>query len=56
MAQAGSFLINAYPVSIQVLDVVLIAIVAFGLCVLAALYPASRAASVEPARAVQMDQ
>jgi lipoprotein-releasing system permease protein len=56
MAQAGSFLINAYPVSIQVLDVVLIAIVAFGLCVLAALYPAIRASAIEPARAVQMDQ
>jgi len=56
MAQAGSFLINAYPVSIQVLDVVLIALVAFGLCVLAALYPATRAAAIEPARAVQMDQ
>ena len=56
MAQAESFLINAYPVSIQPLDVVLIAVVAFGLCVLAALYPASRAASIEPARAVQMDQ
>jgi lipoprotein-releasing system permease protein len=56
MAQAGSFLINAYPVSIQVVDVLLIAVVAFGLCVLAAIYPATRAASIEPARAVQMDQ
>jgi len=56
MAQAESFLIDAYPVSIQVLDVFLIAVVAFGLCVLAALYPAIRAASIEPARAVQMDQ
>ena len=56
MAQAESFLIDAYPVSIQVLDVVLIAVVAFGLCVLAALYPATRAASIQPARAVQMDQ
>lgn len=55
MAQAESFLINAYPVSIQVLDVVVIAIVAFGLCVLAALYPAARASAIEPARAVQMD-
>ncbi len=56
MAQADSFLINAYPVSIHALDVVLIVLVAFGLCVLAALYPAARAASIEPARAVQMDQ
>jgi lipoprotein-releasing system permease protein len=56
MAQAQSFLINAYPVSIQPLDIVLISVVAFGLCVLASLYPAVRAAAIEPARAVQMDQ
>lgn len=55
MAQAESFLIDAYPVSIQLLDVVLIAVVAFGLCVLAALYPAARAAAIEPARAVHLD-
>jgi lipoprotein-releasing system permease protein len=55
MAQAESFLIDAYPVSVQLLDVVLIAIIAFGLCVLAALYPAARAAAIEPARAVHLD-
>lgn len=55
MAQAESFLIKAYPVSVQLLDVVLIAVVAFGLCVLAALYPAARAAAIEPARAVHLD-
>jgi len=55
MAQAQSFLIDAYPVAVRPLDIVLIAIVSFGLCVLAALYPASRAASIEPARAVHMD-
>ncbi|PSQ90839.1 MAG: permease [Bacteroidetes bacterium QH_2_63_10] len=55
MAQAESFLIDAYPVAVQPLDIVLITVVAFGLCVLAALYPASRAASIEPARAVHMD-
>lgn len=56
MAQAQSFLINAYPVSIQAVDVVLVAAVSFGLCVLAAVYPAARAAAIEPARAVQMDR
>lgn len=56
MAQAESFLINAYPVSIRWIDVTLIACVAFGLCALAALYPAVRAAAIEPARAVQLDQ
>jgi len=55
MAQAESFLIDAYPVSVQFVDVVLIAVAAFGLCVLAALYPAARAAAVEPARAVHLD-
>ena len=56
MAQGESFLISAYPVSIQPLDVVLVSVVSFGLCVLAALYPAARAANIEPARAVQLDQ
>jgi len=55
MAQAESFLIDAYPVSIHALDVVLIVAVALGLCVLAAVYPAARASSIEPARAVHMD-
>ncbi len=55
MAQADSFLIDAYPVSVQALDVVLIAVVSFGLCVLAALYPAARAAAIEPAQAVHLD-
>ena len=55
MAQAESFLIDAYPVAVQPLDVVLIAIAAFGLCVLASLYPAARAAAIEPARAVHLD-
>ncbi len=56
MSQAESFLISAYPVSIQGMDVLLVSIVSFGLCVLAALYPAARAAAIEPARAVQMDR
>lgn len=55
MAQAESFLIDAYPVAVRPLDIILVATVAFGMCVLAALYPASRAASIEPARAVQLD-
>lgn len=55
MAQAESFLISAYPVSIRLLDVVLIGAVSFGLCLLASLYPAHRAASIEPAQAVQID-
>ena len=53
LAEAGSFVIDAYPVSIRALDVALIAAGAVGLCALAAVYPAARAAAVEPARAVQ---
>ena len=52
-AEAGSFIIDAYPVAIRPLDVALVVAVAVGLCALAAVYPASRAAAVEPARAVQ---
>ncbi len=55
MAQAESFLIDAYPVAVQPLDVIVIALSAFGLCVLASLYPAARAAAIEPARAVHLD-
>lgn len=54
LAQAEAFIIDAYPVSIRILDVVLITGVAIALCVLAALYPASRAAAVEPAQAVRV--
>ncbi|QXD13751.1 ABC transporter permease [Rhodocaloribacter litoris] len=52
---AGSFLIEAYPVAIRALDVVLIGLVSVALCVVASLYPARRAAAIEPARAVQLD-
>ena len=53
LAQAESFIIDAYPISIRLWDVVLILAVAMGLCVLAAVYPAKRAATIEPAKAVR---
>ncbi len=53
LAGADAFLIDAYPVSIRLLDVALIAAVSMALCTLAALYPARRATAIEPARAVQ---
>ena len=53
---AESFVIESYPVAIQALDLMLIAIVSFGLCLLAALYPAWRAARIEPAKAVAQDR
>ena len=53
LAAAGSFVIDAYPVAVRPLDVAGVVLVAVGLCALAAVYPASRAASIDPARAVQ---
>ncbi|MDE2730722.1 MAG: ABC transporter permease [Bacteroidota bacterium] len=55
LAGAESFVIDAYPVSIRWLDCLLIGAVSFGLCVLAALYPAWRAASVPVAAAVKLE-
>ncbi len=55
LAGAESFLIDAYPVSIQFLDIAVIAIVALGLCVLASIYPANRASKIQPAEAVSVE-
>ncbi len=55
LAGAESFLIDAYPVAIRLTDVLLIAGASMALCTLAALYPAARAAAIEPARAVQIE-
>ncbi len=52
---AESFMIDAYPISIRWLDVVLVSAVALTLCALAAIYPAVRAASIEPATAVNVE-
>ena len=53
LAEAGSFVIDSYPVAVRPLDVAVVVVVAVGLCALAAFYPATRAAQTEPARAVQ---
>lgn len=55
LARAESFLIDAYPVAARPLDIVLIVVAAVGLCILASLYPAARAASVLPATAIAAD-
>ena len=55
LADPESFMIDAYPISIHAGDVVLVSIVAVGLCLAAAVYPAMRAAAVQPARAVQIE-
>ena len=53
LSDSESFVIDAYPVAIRLLDVGAVAVAAVALCALAALYPASRAAQIDPARAVQ---
>ncbi|MCY4171911.1 MAG: ABC transporter permease [Bacteroidetes bacterium] len=53
---AESFVIDAYPVSIQMLDLLLIGASSFGLCLLAALYPAWRASQGDPSIAVAQDR
>ena len=55
LAGAESFVIDTYPVSIHLLDCMLIGAVSFGLCILAALYPAWRAANVPVAAAVKLE-
>ena len=55
LAGSESFMIDAYPVSIRPLDLVLICTVAVGLCMAAAVYPARRAAAIEPATAVNVE-
>jgi lipoprotein-releasing system permease protein len=53
LAGAESFIIDAYPVAVRAWDVVLVVVVAVGLCAAASVYPAARASAVEPAQAVR---
>lgn len=54
LERAESFILNAYPVSIEWFDVTLILTVSMILCMAAAIYPAVRASNIDPAVAVQM--
>lgn len=56
IAGAESFVINAYPVSIRLPDCLLIGLLSFGLCILAAVYPAWRASNTPVAEAVKVEQ
>ena len=49
------YIIPAIPVDIQLLDVLVVTITAIGLCSLAALYPAKRAASLIPVEAIRWE-
>ena len=51
---ADSFILDAYPVSIQPMDIILTVSITIALCLLAAQYPAHRAASIQPAEAIQV--
>jgi len=53
LAGAEAFIISAYPVQVQWLDVTLVLGGSLVLCVLASWYPALRAASIQPADAVR---
>ena len=55
LAGAESFLIDAYPVFIEGMDLLTVSVAAIGLCAAAGLYPAARAAAIEPAKAVNSE-
>jgi len=50
---AESFIIDAYPVSINYGDIFLIVLSVFVLCILASIYPSMRAGALNPAEAVR---
>jgi len=50
-----SFIISAYPVSVRILDVVLVLSGALLLCIAASWYPSFRASGIEPAQAVRYE-
>jgi lipoprotein-releasing system permease protein len=55
LANAESFIISAYPVSIAATDVILVLSISLLLCVGAAWYPATRASQVDPADAIRYE-
>jgi len=52
---SSAFIIDAYPVSIEFLDVAIVLAGSLLLCLLASWYPAWRASTVEPADAIRYD-
>jgi lipoprotein-releasing system permease protein len=55
LANAESFIIDAYPVSIATFDVILVLGISLLLCIAAAWYPAQRASGVDPAEAIRYE-
>lgn len=52
---SSSFIIDAYPVAVQLSDIVMVLTGTMVLCLLASWYPARRASSIEPADAVRVE-
>lgn len=52
---SSAFIIDAYPVNIEVVDVSIVLVGSLLLCLLASWYPARRAASIAPADAIRYD-
>jgi lipoprotein-releasing system permease protein len=52
---SSAFIIDAYPVSIDYMDVGIVLVGSLVLCLLASWYPAQRASQVEPADAIRYD-
>lgn len=50
---SSSFIIDAYPVAIQISDIILVLLGTMTLCLLASWYPAQRASNVQPADSVR---
>lgn len=55
LSGSAAFLIDAYPVMMRWTDIVAVLTVTIALCLLAALYPARRASSVDPSAAVRYE-
>jgi lipoprotein-releasing system permease protein len=55
LSGSAAFLIDAYPVLMSWTDIAAVLLVTMSLCLLAALYPAKRAAMVEPSAAIRYE-
>lgn len=55
VALSSAFIINAYPVLVRPVDVIIILASSLLLCILASWYPANRAANIQPAEVVRYE-
>jgi lipoprotein-releasing system permease protein len=52
---SSAFIIDAYPVDLQILDVTIILLGSLGLCLAASWFPSKRASEIQPAEAVRYE-